>query len=551
VTEATRDRIAAARCTGQAYLDLAPSQFANLAGFGAETLAWQKHLLVRGELLIGGKDMQGEKVSKLVKELAPSSASRTPVPIQALPPDPASTIQQAVSCAIAAAPVLATAADGSPIKVIARHWLQLYIGVMGVLAGLMPDKHLTAKRIQEVLQQLCMEQLRYDMLSNHGVDLARYAYVPEVWEETGELMACIEDEGHKVKNLAQGWHGQPSQQLTPEGISKQAEALLFCKAAMLDVVQRHSPQYNHHLAAITGSGDRQRNAPVVQLFTDSSFQHACWDAGYRRMAVAFKVFGEAFMAHDTRAWSAQHRCIAMHHRNQLCAQLLRPYTLQGRSSMPATVQGVSTQCLFALWYNGCALQHVIFHMAVRAAAPHMPASMSLLGSGVSTPWLPEVYHRLQQPAGPEADGDVEVSSQLEAAADDPDCTPPVALLPQLPYLNTRATSTNHLECMFGRMAQVQRYKCLAKDAVQVLSKVEYLADLTLQPDGQRGFYYPAAAARKRSYDPATMEPFNSGTADDPQSAGMQHCHLVQATAARRVAKHGAFQSVRSHHAPRA
>jgi hypothetical protein len=120
------------------------------------------HLLVRGELIVGGKDRQGEKVSKLLKELAPPTQERSPVPVQPLPltAAPASIIQQAVSDAITAAPTLAARAYGSAMKVIEPRWRQMYMGLLGMLAGRTPDTHLSGGLIREALQQLCMEQLR-------------------------------------------------------------------------------------------------------------------------------------------------------------------------------------------------------------------------------------------------------------------------------------------------------------------------------------------------------------------------------------------------------
>jgi hypothetical protein len=53
-------------------------------------------------------------------------------------------------------------------------------------------------------------------------------YVPEICRETGELLARMVDEGDKLKNLSQGWHGQTDgAQLTQSEILEMSQSLLF------------------------------------------------------------------------------------------------------------------------------------------------------------------------------------------------------------------------------------------------------------------------------------------------------------------------------------
>ena len=131
------------------------------------------------------------------------------------------------------------------------------------------------------------------------------------------------------------------------------------------------------LGVIRGTGDKQRNAPVADMFTDEAWSDACWAAGYRRMAVAFRVFGDAWRMMDARSFSLQQRLLATHERGLLCALLLQPYTLRGCAKLPLAVQGVGTKTLVALWHNGDALQHLVLHLTVRELMGGIPLSMTL------------------------------------------------------------------------------------------------------------------------------------------------------------------------------
>ncbi len=131
------------------------------------------------------------------------------------------------------------------------------------------------------------------------------------------------------------------------------------------------------MGCIKGTGDKQRNAPVADIFTDVAFSDACWAVGFRRIAVAFRVFGNAWQAMDGSSFSLQHRLLATHDRSILCAILLQPYTLRGCTKFPSTVQGIGTKTLLALWHNGDALQHLLLHLTVRELLGGIPLSMTL------------------------------------------------------------------------------------------------------------------------------------------------------------------------------
>jgi hypothetical protein len=119
------------------------------------------------------------------------------------------------------------------------------------------------------------------------------------------------------------------------------------------------------------------------------------------------------------------------------------------------------------------------------------------------------------------------------------------LVPSLAWFSPRSLSTDLLENLFGRLAQMLHYKPRMRDVIRMLSKLEALAHLGALAN--QLFSFPDPAKHKRHYDRVTLESFCSGDADSVDSMmRVRHQTQLRATA-RRIAN--VFVPVRAHHAP--
>ena len=112
------------------------------------------------------------------------------------------------------------------------------------------------------------------------------------------------------------------------------------------------------------------------------------------------------------------------------------------------------------------------------------------------------------------------------------------LLPLLVWLNTRSFSTDILENLFGRVAQLLHFKPPMKDVVRMLSHLELLSHWTATPFSadRRPWFMPGS--RAQHYDIFNLVPFCSGAADEEGSAERLRSELnLRKTAARITRKY--------------
>lgn len=267
-----------------------------------------------------------------------------------------------------------------------------------------------------------MDAERESGLTNYGVDFSVHGYTPEICSHTGEVLAVLEDESHKLKNKAQSWHGQverpelrgfgrgkpPDEQpyepmtkaaagrklgeLSPtlyDELQAEAAGLLISKNSLVAMVVL-DPSLVEHLHAMRGTGDTHRVAPAVHLFACQRLQDILFASGFHQMGVALRVFASAFLAHDLRCFSHQQRLIDSQERTLLITRMFQPYALKGMSCFPQSIMGLPKKGLLACLYNGNAQTHMMLHLAVLECMPDLPRSMTPPTTQVtpaSAPWL--------------------------------------------------------------------------------------------------------------------------------------------------------------------
>ena len=99
----------------------------------------------------------------------------------------------------------------------------------------------------------------------------------------------------------------------------------------------------------------------------------------------------------------------------------------------------------------------------------------------------------------------------------------------LSWFNSRSLTSDKLETLFGRLAQLLHYKPFTRAVLRMLARIQYLTRVSIMPAQDRGFWCPVSQAHKRHFSLAEAASWSSGAADQLGSSLYQRY-----TAAKRV-----------------
>jgi hypothetical protein len=514
---------------------------------------WQKAVLLVQQLTVDGKQYAGLPVAELLAALPPP-----PPP----PPPPAAATAKAAARARSEAdfPGPATLlpftgldlATGVPLLEHDDEVVALLHGFQNAVLRNAPAKELGIPDCSAVLTFITNRQLLLRLRTAHGVDLTQHLYAPHAHPTTRDPMIGGEDPGHKVKNVMQQVQAQTelpglgalgSSPAPPESVvqalkrecTAHAGDFLLSKNAMLFVALQRK-EFTGLVPTIRGGGDKNNTFFHLEPLLRYTFHAALYAEGFKETAVAMTVLGRGYESLDIRGISWPKRMQSLHDQALLATHLLQPYLLSG-SRLPSHIRGISRQVLLALRYTYDGIWSLHTQVELHGRDARLPFAAVPRGAELpehvhtlwTVPLLAQVARKLGLPLqGP---GDTLTRSLAQAARSIADFSgaQPVNPAGSRPHpasaegISPRALSTNPVETLFGRQAQIWGYKMSMPKFVAGFAKTEFIADLSMLPFEDTGIHYPFwynATRWHHRLDPS----YNSGKADAEDSAARAKFH---------------------------